>query len=186
MASSTAHFIVGAALALPAIQSRRLTELLPKWAISVSAGLSCMVPDLDLTGRRLFGIRPATLLAHRGLFHSPVFLILLAGALAFFAARGASRKTFAYLWLLWAGCILTHPLLDALTDGGTGVMLLIPVTRNRVFFPWRPIHTPEEHIRLFLRAFVLRSSEIPFCAAAVALGVSGLMLGKRPRLKKPL
>ena len=79
MASSTAHFIDGTALALPAIQSRRLTELLPKWAIPVSAGLLCIMPDLDTTGHRLFGIRPATLLSHRGLFHSPFFLILLTG-----------------------------------------------------------------------------------------------------------
>ena len=65
-------------------------------------------------------------------------------------------------------------------------MLLIPFGRSRVFSPCRPIHNPEKHIRFFLRAFELRSSEIPFCAAAVVLGVSGLMLGKRARLKKTL
>ncbi len=186
MASTTTHFIVGAALALPALKSRRLTALLPGWALPISAGLLAMVPDLDLAGRRLFGIRPSSLLSHRGLFHSPFFLILLAAVLALIVARGASRKTFAYLWLLWAGCMLTHPLLDALTDGGRGVMLLIPFARTRLYLPWRPIHTPDGSVRLFARAFLIRSSEIPFCAAAIVAGVSGLLLRKRTQFKKSL
>src|ERR1035441_9033451 len=35
MASAIAHFIVGAALALPAIESRTIREVLPRWAIPV-------------------------------------------------------------------------------------------------------------------------------------------------------
>jgi inner membrane protein len=155
--------------------------LLPGWRLPVSAGLLAMVPDLDLAGRQLFGIPAPTLLSHRGLFHSPFFLILLVGALALLVARRSSRKTIAYLWLLWTGCILTHPLLDALTDGGRGVMLLIPFERTRLYFPWRPIHTPQEHLSLLARAFVIRSSEIPFCAAAVIVGVSGTLLLKGPK-----
>lgn len=181
MASASAHFIVGAALALPAIKSRQLTALLPGWALPVSAGLLAMIPDLDLAGRRLFGIRAPSLFSHRGLSHSPFLLILLAAVFALIVARRSSRPTFAYLWLLWAGCMVTHPLLDALTDGGRGVMLLIPFARTRLYFPWRPIHTPEGHVRFLTRAFLIRSSEIPFCAAAVVAGVSGLLLRKRAR-----
>jgi inner membrane protein len=186
MASASAHFIVGAALALPAIKSRRLTALLPAWALPVSSGLLAMLPDLDLAGRRLFGIRYPSFLSHRGLFHSPFLLILLAAVLALIVAHGSSRKTFACLWLLWAGCIVTHPLLDALTDGGRGVMLLIPFARTRLYFPWRPIHTPDGHVRLLARAFLIRSSEIPFCAAAIIAGVSGLLLRKRTRSEESL
>jgi inner membrane protein len=186
VASATAHFIIGAALALPALKSRRLTTLLPAWALPVSAGLLAMLPDVDLAGRRLFGIRPSSLLSHRGLFHSPFFLILLAAVLALIVARGSSRKTFASLWLLWAGCMLTHPLLDALTDGGEGVMLLIPFARTRLYFPWHPIHTPGRSVHLLARAFLIRSSEIPFCAAALVAGVSGLFLRKSTRLKESL
>src|ERR1039458_9562945 len=39
MASAIAHFIVGAALALPAIESRTIREVLPRWAIPVSCGV---------------------------------------------------------------------------------------------------------------------------------------------------
>lgn len=112
--------------------------------------------------------------SHIAAYSILLFLILLVGALALIVARGFSRKAFACLWLLWAGCIVTHPLLDALTDGGRGVTLLIPFARSRLKFPWRPIHTPQEHLTFLARAFVIRSSEIPFCAAAIVAGLSGL------------
>jgi inner membrane protein len=179
VASASTHFIVGAALALPALKCRQLTALLPGWAIPISSGLLAMVPDLDLAGRRLFGIQNSSFLSHRGLFHSPFFLILLAAALALVAVHRSSRQTFVYLWLLWAGCMLTHPFLDALTDGGRGVMLLLPIARVRLYFPWRPIHNPDRYVHLLRRAFQIRPSEIPFCAAAIAAGVSGLLLRKR-------
>jgi inner membrane protein len=179
VASASTHFIVAAALALPALRSRQLTALMPGWALPVSSGLLALVPDFDLAGRRLFGIRNPSILSHRGLFHSPFFLILLAAVMALIVARGSSRKTFACLWLLWAGCMVTHPLLDALTDGGRGVMLLLPFARTRLYFPWRPIHTPPALQPLFARTFLIRYSEVPFCAAAVVAGVSGLLLRRR-------
>jgi inner membrane protein len=182
MASSSTHFIVGVALALPALYSRRLTAILPPWAIPVSAGLVAMIPDLDLAGRRLFGIQSASLLSHRGLFHSPFFLILLAALLTLIVVGRASGKDFACLWLFWAGVMLTHPLLDALTDGGRGVMLLLPFARTRLYFPWRPIHTPPVIPgTLFARGLQIRSSEIPFCAAAIFVGVLGLVSRRQRR-----
>jgi hypothetical protein len=42
----------------------------------------------DLVGRRAFGIPYNSLLSHRGLFHSPFFLILFSGVLAGIIARG--------------------------------------------------------------------------------------------------
>ena len=76
--------------------------------------------------------------------------------------------------------MLTHPLLDALTNGGRGVMLLLPFSCARLFFPWRPIYTPPGGIEsLISRAWILRSSEIPFCVTAVAIGVAGLLARRR-------
>jgi inner membrane protein len=167
VASSTAHFIVGAALALPAVRRFR------SWTVPVSAGILAAIPDLDLAGRRLLGIRPGTVFAHRGFFHSPFFLILLAAALAGIVARLQARKVFVALWLVWAGCMVTHPLMDAMTDGGRGVMLEIPFSRARMYLPWRPIHTPPGSESLLSRALVLRPTEIPFCTAALIVGVFG-------------
>jgi inner membrane protein len=180
MASATAHFIIGSAIALPALRWRVVAEVLPPWKIVLASGLLAAAPDLDLGGRRAFGIQPESILSHRGLFHSPFFLILVAAALAGMVALRYSRRAFARLWLLWAACMVTHPLLDAMTDGGVGVMLLIPFTCARFFFPWRPIHTPlrgTEH--LLSRAFVLRPSEIPFCLLAVLIGAAGLLWRRR-------
>jgi len=182
VASSTAHFIIGAALALPALKCRPLTAALRRWTIPVAAGILATVPDLDLFGRRLFGIRNASIFSHRGYFHSPFFLILLSAALAGIVTRHEFRQTFAWLWLLWAGCMVSHPLLDAMTDGGRGVMLAEPFTHARLYLPWRPIHTPPGSENILRRAWVLRPSEIPFCGAAMLIGFSGLWVLCRRRL----
>jgi inner membrane protein len=138
------------------------------------------LPDLDLVGRRAFGVPYNSLLAHRGLFHSPLFLILLAAALAGIITRGHSRTTFAWLWLIWMVSMLSHPLLDALADGGRGVMLLLPFTRARLFFPWRPIYTPPGGIESLLRrAWFIRRTELPFCLTFLAIGIVGLLARQR-------
>jgi inner membrane protein len=182
--SATAHFTIGAALALPALECCEVTAILPRWTIPLASGLLAAAPDLDVVGKRAFGIPGTSLLSHRGLFHSPFFLILFSTALAGIVALGHSRKAFAWLCLVWAGCMVTHPLLDALTDGGSGVMLLLPFTRARLFFPCRPIHTPPGGIpgsiaNLLTRAWFIRGSEIPFCVTAAAIGIFGLLAGRR-------
>jgi inner membrane protein len=174
MASAIAHFIVGAALALPAMESRTIRGILPRWAIPVSCGALAVAPDLDTLAMRAFGIPYGTFFSHRGFFHSPFFLVLLAGSLAAMLAGRRSPRAAVWLGLLWAGCAITHPLLDALTDGGSGVMLLFPFSEDRWFFPWRPIHvSPLSIPRFFSRAGYILRSEMPFCMAAVAIGVAG-------------
>src|SRR5262249_18351879 len=135
MASVFTHFIVGAALALPAIDSRPIRGAAPRWVIPVSCGLMAVAPDLDTLAMRVFHIPYGSFFGHRGFFHSPFFLILFSAILAALVAR---RNW--WIALLWAGCAITHPVLDALTDGGSGVMLLFPFCDERLFFPWTPIH----------------------------------------------
>jgi inner membrane protein len=192
LSSTTSHFIVGATLALPALTCRELTAILPGWTIPVGAGLLAAAPDLDFLVIRAFGIPYESLLSHRGFFHSPFFLILFAAVAAGIVTWGYSRKAFALLWLVWAGCMVTHPLMDALTDGGRGVMLLMPFTSARFFFPWRPLQTLPGSIGNVLRsasslrgasfisrASSIRISEIPFCVASAAIGIVGLLARKR-------
>jgi inner membrane protein len=69
-----------------------------------------------------------------------------------------------------------------LTDGGSGVMLLIPVSTERYFFPWRPIRvSPLTIARFFQRAGPILWSELPFSLAALVVGVAGLLWRKRLR-----
>src|ERR1035437_2027395 len=103
MASAIAHFIVGAALALPAIESRTIREVLPRWAIPVSCGVLAVAPDLDTLAMRVFGIPYGSFFGHRGFFHSPFFLILLAGSLAAMAAGRRSSRAAIWLGLVLGG-----------------------------------------------------------------------------------
>src|SRR4029077_15894439 len=115
MASAITHFIVGGALALPALRSTAIRGVLPRWAIPVSCGLLAVAPDLDTFAMRALEIPYSSFWGHRGFFHSPFFLILLSTALAAIVAG----RAFTSLAILWSVCAITHPLLDALTDGGS-------------------------------------------------------------------
>jgi inner membrane protein len=182
MASAITHFIIGAALALPAVESGTIRSVVPAWAILVSSGLLAVSPDLDTYLMRAFDLPYQGFFGHRGFFHSPFFLMLLCGALAALAARGHAWQTKARLGALWTACAVTHPLLDALTDGGSGVMLLFPFSSGRFFFSWRPIHvSPLGIARFFQRAGDILRSEMPFDAAAVLIGVSGMWARGRGR-----
>lgn len=174
MASLITHFVVGAALAIPAAESGILRTVLPRWGIPVSCGLMAVAPDFDAIAMRALDIPYGSFWGHRGFFHSPFFLILLAALLAATIARRRTVKARIALTAIWAGAAITHPLLDMLTDGGSGVMLLFPFSTNRLFFAWRPIHvSPLDLTAFFSRAGGILLSELPFCAAAVAIGAAG-------------
>lgn len=96
-----------------------------------------LAAGLDVLAFRL-GIPYAAPFGHRGATHSL--------ALAFFA--GCATATLGWRtglqpsWrLLLVTCLVavSHPLLDAMTDGGLGVALLWPFSNARFFSPWRPI-----------------------------------------------
>jgi inner membrane protein len=169
LASAITHFIVGAGLALPCMDLAALRNLMPRWAIPLTAGLFAAAPDLDTWAMLAFDIPRGSFFSHRGFFHSPFFLALLALAVASLVARGRAVLPLA---AVWAGAAITHPLLDMLTDGGSGVMVSFPFSTDRFFFPWRPIRvSPLSIARFFDRAGEILRSELPFCAAAIVLGL---------------
>jgi inner membrane protein len=177
VASAITHFIVGTSLALPAMESASLQRTLPPWAIPVTAGLFAVAPDLDTYAMFAFDIPRHSVFSHRGFFHSPAFLIVLTLAIAWLVTR---NRISLLLGAVWAGAAITHPLLDMLTDGGSGVMLLFPFSTDRLFFPWRPIRvSPLGIVRFFDRAGEILASEAPFDAAAVAVGLVGRWIARR-------
>jgi inner membrane protein len=177
VASAITHFIVGASLGWAAMESDALYRALPRWAIPVTAGLWGVLPDLDTYAMFAFDVPRGTLFGHRGFFHSPFFLTFLAFTVAAVVVRGRTRLP---LGALWAAAAITHPLLDMLTDGGSGVMLLYPFTEARLFFPWRPIRvSPLGIVRFFDRAGEILLSELPFCAAAAALALIARAAARR-------
>lgn len=103
------------------------------------AALLAMLPDADVVGFRL-GVNYGDLLGHRGLSHSAAAAALIAAMAAMgFVLRGSGRafggRVFACLFL----AMVSHPLLDMLTDGGLGVALWAPFSSERHFFGWTPI-----------------------------------------------
>jgi inner membrane protein len=169
LASAITHFIVGACVALPAMESAGLCSAMPGWAIPATAGFFAVAPDFDT----FLGI------PHRGVTHSLAFLVVLTAAAAFLAARG---RTALVLAAVWGAAAITHPLLDMLTDGGRGVMLFFPFFDERLFFPWRPIRvSPLGILRFFPRAGEILKSEAPFDAAALLAGVVARGACRRPR-----
>ena len=101
--------------------------------------LCAMIPDADVVGLA-FGIKFGSMFGHRGFTHSIMFAFVFGGIIAFFTDRflqtGLSLlKLFVYFSL----ATFSHPLLDMLTDGGSGVALFAPFSNERYFFPWRPV-----------------------------------------------
>lgn len=101
------------------------------WRAAVAFSALSLVPDLDVIAFR-FGVPYAAPFGHRGATHSFAFA-LLAGALVWLLVRERRAA------LLAALVVASHPLLDALTDGGLGVALLWPLDDARHFAPWRPL-----------------------------------------------
>jgi inner membrane protein len=104
-------------------------------------GIFCaVIPDADVLGFKL-GIPYESIWGHRGFTHSLFFAAVLAAMVTYFfygAEKFNSRRglaLFAYFFLATA----SHPLLDAMTDGGLGVAIFAPFDNTRYFLPFRPI-----------------------------------------------
>lgn len=103
----------------------------------VAAGaFASILPDFDSIAFKL-GIAYADQFGHRGASHS-LFVALTVGVIGAAAANGLHTTRWRALWFLTL-CTASHPLLDALTNGGLGVALLWPWSHERIFAPWRPI-----------------------------------------------
>lgn len=126
-----AHAAVG--LAAARLHSGRRA---PRLATAAAYVLLATIPDADAWARRLGATRGSAWL-HRGAAHALVSAIVAAAAVALLAGGlGRSRlETF----LLGAATACTHGLLDTLTHGGAGVMLLWPLSTERFLAPWRPL-----------------------------------------------
>jgi inner membrane protein len=103
-----------------------------RWKSAVAFSTFSLLPDLDVLAFR-FGIPYGAPFGHRGATHSVVFALVIAAA-GYFITQRNFRTTLVLFVVL-----LSHPLLDMLTDGGLGVALWWPFSNHRLFFPWRPL-----------------------------------------------
>jgi len=121
----------------------RSPALLPMAILTVLS----IAPDIDVLAFR-FGIPYSAPFGHRGATHSIAFALVVGAAAAILTYRqlGASLLKTALCCVL---TVATHPLLDAMTDGGLGVALKWPLSNTRYFAPVRFIPVAPIGMRFF-------------------------------------
>jgi inner membrane protein len=134
----------------------------------IAAGMFVAIaPDFDTVAFKL-GIAYADQFGHRGASHSLLFALAVGLCGAVIAPWLHTTRWRALLWL--TVCTASHPLLDALTNGGLGVALLWPWSHERVFAPWRPIAVSPIGAGFFsLRGLAVLWSELLWVCAPLGL-----------------
>ncbi|GLQ95106.1 metal-dependent hydrolase [Dyella acidisoli] len=123
-----------------------------------AGAIAAMLPDIDTLGFK-FGIAYADAFGHRGALHSLLFALCTAtlAVLLHRRLRTTAARAFAFVGL----AAVSHPLLDMLTNGGLGIAIAWPLTAQRYFFPWRPIHVSPIGMRFFsMHSVPLIASEL--------------------------
>jgi len=144
----------------------------PYYLLTLGLG---MLPDLDVVGFYL-GIPYGSPLGHRGLSHSLLFAVVMS-LLAAVLASGLLAVSWWLLWLCFFLALVSHTLLDALTDGGLGVALFWPLNKRRYFFPFRPIRvSPIGMAALGRRGMQSLLSEVYWVWLPLGLAVAGRII----------
>ena len=144
--ASIGHVAVGMAAAR-LYQRHQPAPTLAQLALSLGSWSALsLLPDLDVIGFRL-GIAYHAPWGHRGATHSILFCLTLALGLAFLAR--AFQRPVGRTFLVAAVVLISHPLLDVLTDGGLGCALGWPFHAQRYFAPYTPIPVAPIGSRMF-------------------------------------
>jgi inner membrane protein len=96
-----------------------------------------LLPDADAIGF-LLPVDQGGAMGHRGFTHSLVFALAIGLACGTVLRKRGFLRTSA----LAGAVVASHGLLDTLTNGTTGTMLLWPFSGERFFAPWRPVPVP--------------------------------------------
>jgi inner membrane protein len=151
------------------------------WLLSI---LCAVLPDADVIAFS-FNLQRGSIFRHRGFSHSLPFALLLALLVVWLAFR--KERAFSKRWwsLVFYFFMVTasHGLLDALTDGGSGVAFFAPFDATRYFFPWRPIEVSPISLDRFFgpRGMEVIKSEIVWIWIPAALLVAIVWLYRRLR-----
>jgi inner membrane protein len=137
-----------------------------------------VLPDLDVIIHQM-GVAHESVWNHRGFTHSLLFAFLLAlAAKAFFFKEHPWKSKAAWTWVcLFFVAAASHGVLDALTDGGSGVAFFAPFDNTRYFLPWQPLRVAPLSVKKFIegRAIPVLVSEFKW----VWLPLLGLWVLKR-------
>jgi inner membrane protein len=99
------------------------------------SGLS-LLPDVDVIGFA-YGVQYGDPWGHRGATHSLVFAVTVGTVVGL--AAPLFRRPAIRTAVLACLVLVSHAVLDTMTDGGLGCALFWPFDLTRYFAPWRPI-----------------------------------------------
>jgi len=143
----------------------------PRWTAMAGWSALSLLPDADVIGFSM-GVEYGDPWGHRGATHSIAFALIVAGVVtaATRAFRSSPRKAFAL-----SSCVLiSHGLLDTLTDGGLGCALLWPFDLTRYFAPWNPIPVAPIGLAFFTpEGLVISLAELVLFAPFVVYALAG-------------
>jgi len=170
------HAVVGVALAQVGPRS------VARGRLTFALAVLSVLPDLDVIAFH-FGIPYSHWLGHRGFSHSPFFAVLLAAVVvrADFRQVPLHSRDGWHLFGLCTLAIASHGVLDAFTNGGLGVALLLPFSANRYFFPFQPLVVSPIGVENFLhgRPLTVLASEILYVWVPILAMLAALRLSLR-------
>jgi inner membrane protein len=154
------------------------------WAIGCA-----VLPDLDVFAYS-FGVRWDSMLGHRGLTHTVLFALGLGPFAAWLGFRARPRRELWRLAALFSAATLSHPVLDAFTNGGLGIPFFWPLAGTRYFMPWTPLEVSPFFRGFFsARGAAVALSELKWlglpCASALALYALARALRTADRARIP-
>ncbi len=173
MASAFSHIIIPIALKLAGRKNS-----IP-WRLLFLGMFLSVAPDFDSIGFT-FGIPYASQWGHRGFTHSLVFALVIA-LLCMRCSKlflSSSKTVFLFSFL----SMVSHSMLDALTNGGLGVAVFWPFDSERYFLPWRVIEVSPISVSRFFteKGLSVLSSEFIYIWLP-CLSVAGLLFLLRGR-----
>jgi inner membrane protein len=171
MASALTHAVVGLCAGLAFCGGKKPVRL------CVLAAACAAAPDADVIAFSI-GIPYGSFWAHRGFLHSASFAALL----SLFVAKAFFRRAddpFPKAWqlpLFFFLVMMTHALLDLMTNGTLGIALLSPFDQTRFQLPWRPIPVSPIGVSAFLSAWGLKvlAKEVPYVWVPALLGMAAV------------
>ena len=147
----------------------------------IPAIVCSVLPDADVIGFS-FGIHYNSFFGHRGFLHSPFFALLLSvlNVIVFYRCTPLFSKSWWKLTSFLFAVGASHGILDAFTNGGSGIALLTPFDDTRYFFPWRPIMVAPIGIRAFFSDWgkQVMISEAYYVWLPLLIGVTGWRLSR--------
>jgi inner membrane protein len=175
MASAFSHIAIPAAL-YATFKSKSVN-----FKLFFMAGICSVIPDADVVEFK-FGIPYESQWGHRGFTHSLVFAFVLAWLCVLFH-RQVNSRPWVIFWLCFLSCA-SHPLLDAMTNGGLGVALYWPFSAERIFLPFRPIQVSPIGVGRFFTeqgVAVIKSEFIWVLIPSFVFGIVGVVIRRKLR-----